>query len=61
MRSLKLDQTYFIDFINPFPGQKMPQTFSAHTCHVLSRTTVHDDIEKTKTMFFCVKLLHYLR
>jgi len=56
--SLKLDQKYFTDFINPFPGHKIPQTFIAHTSDV---TTVHDDIDKIKAMFFAVKLLHYLR
>jgi len=56
--SLKLFQNYFIDFINLFPDHNLPQTFIPHTPDV---TTVHNDIGKIKTMFFGVKLLHYLR
>ena len=56
MGSLKLYQNYFIDFINPFPGHNVPQTFIAHILYV---TTIHDDIDKIKT-FIGVKLLHYL-
>ena len=44
---LKLYQNYFIDFINPFPGHNIPQTFIAHTSDV---TTVHDDIDKIKKL-----------
>ena len=54
MGGLKLYQNYFIDFINPFPGHNIPQTFIAHTPDV---TTVHDDIDKIKMMCFGVKLL----
>ena len=46
--SLKLYQTYLIDFINPFPGHNTPQTFIAYTSDV---ATVHDDIDKIKIMF----------
>jgi len=56
--SLKLYQYYLIDFINSFPGHNIPQTFIAYTSGV---TTGHDDINKIKTMFFGVNLLHYLR
>ena len=37
-----------MDFINPFPGHNIPQTFIAHTSDV---ATGHDDIDKIKTMF----------
>jgi len=59
LRCLQFYQIYFIDFINPFPGHNTPQTFIGHTSDV---TTVHNDINKIKTMFFGVKLttLHRL-
>ena len=43
VESLKLYQHYFIDFINPFPGYNIRQTFIIHTPDV---TTGHDDIDK---------------
>ena len=58
MGGLKLYQNYFIDFINPFPGPNIPQTFIASTSDV---TTVHNDIDKIKMIFFGFKLLHYLQ
>jgi len=55
--SLKLYQHYFMDSINPFPGPNIPQTFTARTSAI---NIVHDDMDKIKTMFFGVKLLHYV-
>ena len=55
--SLKLYQNYFIDIINPFPGHNIPQTFIAHRSDV---STVDNDIDKIKMIFFSFKLLHYL-
>jgi len=43
-------------FIIPFPGQNKPQTFIAHSSDV---NTVHDDIDKIKTMTFGFK--YYFR
>ena len=54
VKSLKLYQNYFIDFINPFLGNNISQTYIANTSDV---TIVHADIDKIKTMFFGVKLL----
>jgi len=53
---LKHLSNYLIEFINPFLGHNIPQTFIADKSDV---TTVHDDIDKIKTIIFGVKLLHY--